>query len=62
MARRGISQAQLAEMLEVSRPTVCRLINGIRDPRADYRQRLMTVLGLAFDDLFELVPTPRGKR
>lgn len=55
LARRGITQAQLATMLGTSRPSVSRLVNGTHTPNTETRKRLMTVLGLGFDDLFELV-------
>ncbi len=55
LARRGINQTQLARMLDTSRPSVNRMVNGVHDPGSEMRKRLMAVLGLGFDDLFELV-------
>lgn len=62
LARRSISQTQLAEMLRVSPAAVSKLVRGVRDPRSGLRQRLMTVLGLGFDDLFEIVRRDGAKR
>lgn len=63
LARRGISQAQFARMLSISRPSVNRLIHGVHEPRPEVRERLMAVLGLGFDDLFEITrKLARGRR
>jgi transcriptional regulator with XRE-family HTH domain len=55
LARRNISQGQFAVMIGKNRSSTNKLINGVHDPNAETRQRMMMALALGFDDLFEIV-------
>lgn len=56
LARRGITQAQLARMVGAQESTISRMLHGLKEPRTNLRNRLMQALNLGFDDLFIIVP------
>lgn len=51
-ARTQLSQEQLAEKAQVSRPTISRIERGTGDVKIDVVQRLADALGVAVADLF----------
>ena len=59
LARRGITQAQLARMVQAQESTISRMLRGLKEPRTSLRNRLMQTLNLRFDDLFEIVSESR---
>lgn len=52
-AERGWSQADLAERLGVSRQTVNAIENGRYDPSLPLAFRMMAVLGVGIEQIFE---------
>ena len=53
--RRNMTQNELARLLGTSSGYLSQLMSGTRCPSADFRRRLMEVLGVTeFDDLFIL--------
>ncbi len=59
LAKRGISQRQLAGMMKIGEASVSRMVNGQHTPGPELRTRLLSVLSLGFDDLFEIVSDHR---
>jgi transcriptional regulator with XRE-family HTH domain len=55
LARRGISQNALAIKVNISSGYCSQLLRGTRCPSPSVRAQMMSVLGLGFDDLFEIV-------
>jgi transcriptional regulator with XRE-family HTH domain len=53
LIRKNYTHARLAEKIGVSRNYISSIFTGKREPSADVRQRILTVLkGYKFDDLF----------
>jgi transcriptional regulator with XRE-family HTH domain len=51
-ARAHLSQEQLAERADVSRPTISRIERGVGDVGVDVVERIATALGITVADLF----------
>ena len=43
--RKGITQAKLAEMADLTEPTVCRYFKGDREPRITNMNKMLNALG-----------------
>ena len=52
MAKKGLTQAQLAIHLDVSQPTVSVIINGQHKPQPRTLQRVAEALGVTLDELW----------
>lgn len=50
------TQAEIARMLDVSKPTVTNWVKGVNSPNIDLLGTLCEVLGIKFGDLFEENP------
>lgn len=53
-ARRNLTQADLAELVDVSRKTINTVENGVFIPSTVLALRLARALGLSVEDLFQL--------
>jgi transcriptional regulator with XRE-family HTH domain len=51
--REGLSQAQMAQRLGVTKGTVCRWERGQREPRAPQREMVAAQLGISVGELLE---------
>jgi transcriptional regulator with XRE-family HTH domain len=49
----GIRQNRLAKMLEIDETVLSKVVNGFREPNADLRQRIASVLDSDAEWLFE---------
>jgi transcriptional regulator with XRE-family HTH domain len=59
---KGLSQTQLAEMIETKQPSIARIESGRALPRLEVLQRIAAALGMRLTIEFEKVPAPRRKR
>ncbi len=59
---KGLSQAQLAEMIETKQPSIARIESGRALPRLDLLTRIASALGMRLTIDFEKVPAPRRRR
>ena len=59
---KGLSQTQLAELIETKQPSIARIESGRALPRLEVLQRIASALGMRLTIDFEKVPTPRRKR
>ncbi len=49
--RKGMTQAELARLIDVSQPTICDIENGRQSPSVEVLKRLAKVTGLSADKL-----------
>jgi transcriptional regulator with XRE-family HTH domain len=59
---KGLSQTQLAEMIETKQPSIARIESGRALPRLDVLQRIATALGMRLTIDFVKVPVPRRRK
>jgi transcriptional regulator with XRE-family HTH domain len=59
---KGLSQAQLAELIETKQPSIARIESGRSLPRLDVLQRIATALGMRLTIDFVKAPAPRRRR
>ena len=51
--RSGYSQAEIARMLKVSKPTVTNWMKGVNSPNIELLKELCEILGITFTEMFE---------
>lgn len=59
---RGLSQAQLADLMGTSQPHIARIENGTAQIMFDTAAKLASALGVSLDELSELLRPPRQNR
>ncbi len=59
---KGLSQTQLAEMIETKQPSIARIESGRALPRLEVLQRIAAALGMRLTIDFVKVPAPRRRR
>lgn len=57
--RAGLSQADLAKLLNTHQPAIARLENGLSDPRLTTIKKLATALGVSEADILEAIDVGR---
>ncbi len=57
----GMSQAQLAEAIDVASETISRLERGVSIPSLNTLEKISGVLNISFKDLFDFEYTPKSK-
>ncbi len=51
--KKGYTQSQIAEMLNISRPHYCKIETGIRTPSLRLAIEIKKIIGYEGDDLFD---------
>lgn len=62
IAKRNITQAAFARMIGTTPPVLSHLLSGRKTIGPDLRQRIMGILKLGFEDLFETVEREPARR
>jgi len=60
--RAGVTQAQLAERVDISPEFMSRVERGLKAPSLDSANKIADALGITLSDLFDFQETQRGEK
>ena len=60
--RGGITQAQLADRVDISHEFLSRLERGLKAPSLDTSEKIATALGISLSELFDFGEVPAGEK